>query len=86
MNCNSDIDVSAIKIDLIRTQVRTYQVKLNEQVQENRRQNAQYEELKAKYTFAEGNPFKAAKDGYIDAVIDAREVKPYVASALSMLL
>ncbi len=44
------------------------------------------EELKAKYTFAEGNPFKAAKDGYIDAVIDAREVKPYVASALSMLL
>ena len=42
--------------------------------------------MKAKYTFAEGNPFKAAKDGYIDAVIDAREVKPYVASALSMLL
>lgn len=44
------------------------------------------EELKAKYTFNEGNPFIAAKDGYIDNVVDAREVKPYVASALSMLV
>ena len=43
MNCNSDIDVSAIKIDLIRTQVRTYQVKLNEQVQENNRMKAEIE-------------------------------------------
>ena len=48
MNCNSDIDVSAIKIDLIRTQVRTYQVKLNEQVQENNRMKAEIEKLEAK--------------------------------------
>lgn len=44
------------------------------------------EELKAKYTFNEGDPFKVAKDGYLDAVIDAREVKLYVGSALTMLI
>ena len=60
--------------------VNFYDEKLSDNPQQDK------EELKAKYTFAEGNPFKAAKDGYIDAVIDAREVKPYVASALSMLL
>lgn len=60
--------------------VNFYDEKLSDNPQKDK------EELKAKYTFAEGNPFKAAKDGYIDAVIDAREVKPYVASALSMLL
>ena len=60
--------------------VNFYDEKLSDNPQKDK------EELKAKYTFADGNPFKAAKDGYIDAVIDAREVKPYVASALSMLL
>ena len=60
--------------------VNFYDEKLSDNPQKDK------EELKAKYTFAEGNPFKAAKDGYIDAVIDSREVKPYVASALSMLL
>lgn len=60
--------------------VNFYDEKLSDNPQKDKK------ELKAKYTFAEGNPFKAAKDGYIDAVIDAREVKPYVASALSMLL
>lgn len=44
------------------------------------------EKLKKDYTFAEGNPFLSAKEGYIDNVIDGREIKPYVASALNMLL
>ena len=35
---------------------------------------------------AEMTAFYSDYDDYIDAVIDAREVKPYVASALSMLL
>ena len=41
--------------------VNFYDEKLSDNPQKDK------EELKAKYTFAEGNPFKAAKDGYIDA-------------------
>ena len=48
MNCNNDIDVSSIKIDLFRAQVRTYQAKLTEQVQENNRMQLELEKLEAK--------------------------------------
>lgn len=76
-DCFSDATIAPLSSDQA---VNFYDEKLSDNPQKDK------EELKAKYTFAEGNPFKAAKDGYIDAVIDAREVKPYVASALSMLL
>lgn len=48
MNCNNDIDVSSIKIDLFRAQVRTYQAKLTEQVQENNRMQLELDKLEAK--------------------------------------
>lgn len=48
MNCNNDIDVQSIKIDLFRAQVRTYQAKLTEQVQENNRMQSELDKLEAK--------------------------------------
>ncbi|MGN0771802.1 MAG: carboxyl transferase domain-containing protein [Christensenellales bacterium] len=48
------------------------------------------EELRAKltqkYQQMQANPLEAAKDGYIDNVIEARNIRPYVSSALLMLL
>lgn len=38
------------------------------------------------YTEREGNPFICAKDGYIDNIINADDVRPYICSVLSMLL
>ncbi len=38
------------------------------------------------YTEREGNPFLGAKDGYVDNIINADDVRPYICSVLSMLL
>lgn len=38
------------------------------------------------YTEREGNPFISAKDGYVDNVIEAAALRPYVCSILNMLL
>lgn len=44
------------------------------------------EELSAKYSALQGDPMLAAKEGYIDNVIEPSTLRPYVASALLMLL
>lgn len=43
-------------------------------------------ELIETYTEREGNPFLCAKDGYVDNIIKADDVRPYLCSVLSMLL
>jgi acetyl-CoA carboxylase carboxyltransferase component len=43
-------------------------------------------ELEAKYSGIQGDPVIAAKDGFIDNVIVPSALRPYVASALLMLL
>lgn len=42
--------------------------------------------LSAKYAEMEANPFVSAKDGFIDNIIEASSLRPYLASALMMLL
>lgn len=44
------------------------------------------EQLADKYRIEEMNPFVSAKDGYVDNVIEPALLRPYVASALTMLL
>lgn len=44
------------------------------------------EKLSAKYAEMEANPFVSAKDGFIDNIINASALRPYLASALLMLL
>lgn len=44
------------------------------------------EKLEAKYAELEQNPFISAKDGYIDNIIELSTMRPYIASALMMLL
>lgn len=48
MNCNNEIDVSGIKIELFRNQIRTYQAKLSEQIEENKRMQVELEKLESK--------------------------------------
>ncbi|MEG1613327.1 MAG: carboxyl transferase domain-containing protein [Clostridia bacterium] len=43
------------------------------------------EKLVSSYTEREGNPFIAAKDGFIDNIIEPSQVRPYLASILAML-
>lgn len=42
--------------------------------------------LEARYAELEQNPFISAKDGYIDNIIELSTMRPYIASALMMLL
>ena len=42
--------------------------------------------LEARYLEMEQNPFIAAKDGFIDNIIELSTMRPYIASALMMLL
>ena len=44
------------------------------------------EELMKKYSELQGNPLVVAREGYIDNVIEPSALRPYVASALIMLL
>lgn len=44
------------------------------------------EKLAARYAELEANPFVSAKDGYIDNIIELSTMRPYIASALMMLL
>lgn len=44
------------------------------------------EELANKYAEIEGNVFVAAKDGFVDNIIEPSTLRPYLASALLMLL
>lgn len=44
------------------------------------------DELAKKYAELEGNPFISAKEGFIDNIILASSLRPYLASALMMLL
>ena len=44
------------------------------------------EALMKKYSDIAGDPFIAAKDGYIDNIIEPSSIRPYIASALLMLL
>ena len=51
---------------------------------ENRQENIA--KLSAEYAEMLQNPLKAAKEGYVDNVIEATNLRPYIASALLMLL
>lgn len=42
--------------------------------------------LEAEYSAMQANPLLAAKDGYIDNVVEAKNLRPYLAAALMMLL
>ncbi len=44
------------------------------------------EKLEARYLAMEQNPFISAKDGFIDNIIELSTMRPYIASALMMLL
>ena len=44
------------------------------------------EKLEKEYNEIQASPLVAAKDGYLDNVIEAKNIRPYVASALLMLL
>ena len=44
------------------------------------------DKLAAKYAELQANPFISAKDGYIDNIIELSTMRPYIASALMMLL
>lgn len=44
------------------------------------------DKLAKKYADMESNPFISAKEGYIDNIIEASAIRPYVSSALMMLL
>ena len=51
---------------------------------ENRQENIA--KLSTEYAEMLQNPLKAAKEGYVDNVIEATNLRPYIASALLMLL
>lgn len=44
------------------------------------------EKLAERYATMQSNPFISAKDGYVDNIINASTIRPYLASALMMLL
>ena len=44
------------------------------------------DKLAERYSELEANPFVSAKDGYVDNIIELSTIRPYVASALMMLL
>lgn len=51
---------------------------------ENRKENL--EKISAEYAEMLQNPLKAAQEGYVDNVVEATNLRPYIASALLMLL
>ncbi len=56
------------------------QIKKADNLEEVRKQ------LEDQYAKMQASPLVAAKDGYLDNVIEAQNIRPYVASALLMLL
>ena len=59
---------------------------MNEQLKEGGNSEELRARLSEKYQQMQANPLVAAKDGYIDNVIEACNIRPYVSSALLMLL
>lgn len=47
---------------------------------------AEKKKLINEYTLREGNPFIAAKEGFIDNIINADDLRPYICSVLQMLM
>lgn len=59
---------------------------MSEQIKLGKDADKTREKLQHQYAAIEANPLLAAKDGYIDNVVETKNLRPYIASALMMLL
>jgi len=76
----SDAEISPVSADVAVNLLYTDEIK------NAKDPNKAREDLTNKYASLQGNPINAAKEGYIDNVIEPQAIRPYVSSALLMLL